>query len=239
MANFMAHEIPNLEEANRPEDCGTVIGPEFLVPMTATYAAEAKRVLEISEEEATRQSERKDGGRFALDAVIRSLKDTKAHANAFYYAKFRLDEEGEIGSIHHGWSFDTFANVNGEELKPLPTLQFANTMDGILSAFFVSVILPTIGAFWHGLYERDYQLIVSSNELNEVTRITDTGDVRSIIKIPLGLRIKKIDGNTSCKCLFHSETEGLLDVELTISEDGRASEPVLTVLCEPQGRTFY
>jgi hypothetical protein len=92
---------------------------------------------------------------------------TRTYPDASYYAKFHMDEDGDVGSIHHGWCFDSFAIVNGHEVKMLQALRFADTMDGILSAFFVSVILPTIGAYWHGLYERDYQLIESPGELNE------------------------------------------------------------------------
>ena len=122
-------------------------------------------------------------------------------------------------------------------------MRFADTRDGILSAFFASVILPTIGAVWHGLYERDYQLIDSPHELNEAVFGDDlrdvVGDTRTIIKTPLGLRIQKVDGNKSCKCLCLSETEGLLDIEFMISADGRASEPVRTELREPKDRTLY
>jgi hypothetical protein len=122
-------------------------------------------------------------------------------------------------------------------------LRFADTRDGVLSAFFASVILPTIGAYWHGLYERDYQLIESPHELNEAAFSDDlkkaAGDTRAILKTPLGLRIRRVDGNKSCKCLCLSETEGLLDIEFMVSADGRASKPVRSVLREPEGRTLY
>lgn len=220
-----------------------LIGPDDLLPVVARYATEAKRILEITEEEALRLTEQGDGGKFPMEPLVRCLKDTQTHPRASYYAKFAIDEDGDIGSIHHGWCFDSFANLDGKEVNLLQALRFADTRDGVLSAFFASVILPTIGTYWHGLYERDYQLIESPHELNEAVFSDDlkkaTGDTRAILKTPLGLRIRRVDGNKSCKCLCLSETEGLLDIEFMVSADGRASKPVRTVLREPEGRTLY
>jgi hypothetical protein len=220
-----------------------LIGPDDLLPVIARYATEAKWILEITEEEAIRRTEHGDSGKLQLEPLVRCLKDTQTHPRASYYAKFAVDEDGDIGSIHHGWCFDSFANLDGHEVNLLQALRFADTRDGILSAFFASVILPTIGAYWHGLYERDYQLIESPNDLNEAMLNGDlkegAGDTRTSLKTPLGLRIRRVDGNKSCKCLCLSETEGLLDIEFMVSADGRASEPVRTVLSEPEGRTLY
>jgi hypothetical protein len=220
-----------------------LIGPDELLPVIARYITEAKRILDITKEEAIRRSEHGDGGKFSMEPLVRCLKDAQTHPRASYYAKFALDEDGDISSIHHGWCFDSFANLDGQEVNLLQALRFADTRDGILSAFFASVILPTIGAYWHGLYERDYQLIESPHELNEAVFSDDLkraiGDTRTVLKTPLGLRIRRVDGNKSCKCLCLSETEGLLDIEFMISADGRASEPVRIVLREPEGRTLY
>ncbi len=70
-----------------------------------------------------------------------------------------------------------------------------------MSAFFASAILPTIGTYWHGLYERDYQLIESPQDLNEAMFNGDlkegAGDTRTILKTPLGLRIRRVNGNNT------------------------------------------
>ncbi len=220
-----------------------LIGPDDLLPVVAKYATEAKRILEITEEEALRRTEQGDGGRFPMERLVRRLNDTQTHPGASYYAKFAVDEDGDIGSIHHGWCFDFFADLDGHEVNLLQALRFADTRDGILSALFASVILPTVGAYWHGLYKRDYQLIESPHKLNEAVFGDDMkkalGDTRAIRKTPLGLRIRRVDGRKSCKCLCLSETKGLLDIEFMVSADGRASNPVRTVLHEPEGRTLY
>jgi hypothetical protein len=220
-----------------------LIGPDDLLPVVAKYATEAKRILEITEEEALRRTEQGDGGRFPMEPFVRCLKDIQTHPKVSYYAKFAIDGDGDIGSIHHGWCFDSFANLDGHEVNLLQALRFADTKDGILSAFFVSVILPTVGAYWHGLHERDYQIIESPRELNEAVFSNDlkkaVGDTRAILKTPLGLRIRRVDGSKSCKCLCLSETEGLLDIEFMVSAEGQASNPVRTVLREPEGRTLY
>src|ERR1017187_1048552 len=84
-------------------------------------------------------------------------------------------------------------NLYGHEVEFLQGLRFADTINGILSAFFASAILPTIGASWHGLYERDYQLLEFPKELNELvfsgTLKEAAGDTRAILRTPLGLRI--------------------------------------------------
>ena len=171
------------------------------------------------------------------------MKDTRTYPEVSYYAKFHTDEDGEIDSIHHGWCFDSFAIVNGREVTFLQGLRFGDTVDGVLSAFFAGAILPTVGAFWHGLYERDYEMVESPEELNELmfggTLKEAVGDTRDILRTPLGLRIQNVNGTKRCACLCHSDTEGLLDVEVSISADGRAHEAVRTVLREPEGRTFY
>lgn len=221
-----------------------LIGPDDLLPVIARYTIEAERILHISEEEAIRRTEHGDGGKFTLESLVRTLEDTRTYPEAFYYAKFHTDEDGEIGSIHHGWCFDSFAIVDAHQVKLLQCLRFAaDTINGILSAFFASAILPTIGASWHGLYERDYQPVESPEELNELvfsgTLKEAADDTRAILRTPLGLRIQKINGSKRCTCLCHSETQGLLDIEVTVSADGRAYEAMRTVLREPAARTFY
>ena len=118
---------------------------------------------------------------------------TRTYPEASYYAKFHTDEDGEINSIHHGWCFDSFAMVNGHEVNLLQGLRFADTVGGVLSAFFASAILPTIGAYWHGLYDRDYQIVETPKELNELifggTLKEASGDTQGILRTPLGLRI--------------------------------------------------
>jgi len=219
------------------------IRSDDLLPVIARYTNAAKRALDTSEEEAIRRTEHGDGGRFALESLVRTLKDAQIDPEASYYAKFHTDEDGEIDSIHHGWCFDSFATVNGHEVNLLQGLRFADTIDGVLSAFFASAILPTIGAYWHGLYDRDYQMVETPKELNELifsgTLNEAVGDTQAILRTPLGLRIQKVDGGKRCTCLCHSETEGLLDIEVTVSADGRAYEAVRTVLREPEGGTLY
>jgi TPR repeat protein len=220
-----------------------IIGPDDMLPVIAGYSNSALRILDVSEDEAIRRTECGDGGRFALGSLVRTLKDAKTYPEASYYAKFHTDEDGEIDSIHHGWCFDSFALVNGHEVILLQGLRFADTIDGVLSAFFASAILPTIGAYWHGLYDRDYQVVETPKELNELifggTLKEATGDTQGILRTPLGLRIQKVDGGKRCTCLCHSETDGLLDIEVTVLADGRACEAVRTVLREPEGRTLY
>ncbi len=219
------------------------IRPDDLLPVIARYTSAAQRILDISEEEAIRRMEHGDGGRFALESLVRTLKDARTYPQASYYAKFHTDKDGEIDPIHHGWCFDSFAIVNGHEVKFLQGLQFADTIDGVLSAFFASAILPAIGAYWHGLYGRDYQIVETPNELNELifggNLKEAAGDTQAILRTPLGLRIQKVDGSKRCTCLCYSETEGLLDIECMVSGDGRAYEAVRTVLREPEGRTLY
>ena len=76
--------------------------------------------------------------------------------------------------------------------------------------------------------------LIFSGTLNEAV-----GDPQAILRTPLGLRIQKLDGGKQCTCLCHSETEGLFDIEVTVSADGRAYEVVRTVLREPECRTLY
>jgi hypothetical protein len=219
------------------------ISPGDLLPVIARYSNAALRILDISEQEAIRRTEHGDGGRFALGSLVRTLKDARTYPGASYYAKFHTDEDGEIDSVHHGWCFDAFAMINGDEVNVLESLRFADTIDGVLSAYFASAILPTIGAYWHGLYDRDYQIIETPKQLNELlfggTLKEATGGTRAILRTPLGLRIQKVDGSKRCVCLCYSETAGLLDVECTISADGQAYEAVRTILRQPEGGTLY
>jgi hypothetical protein len=125
----------------------------------------------------------------------------------------------------------------------LQALRFGDTVDGLLSAFFASAILPTIGAYWQGLYDRDYQIVESPEELNEVMFGDDiewaVGNTRAVLKTPLGLRIEKAEGGKLCKCLCYSGTEGMLDIEFMVSPVGRVSEATRTALLKPTGGTLY
>jgi hypothetical protein len=219
------------------------IRPDDLLPTIASYTNAALRTLNISEKEVARRTEHGDGGRFSLESVVRALKDAQTYPDASYYAKFHTEEDEELNSIHHGWCFDSFALINGREVNLLQGLRFAGTIDGLLSAFFASAILPTVGAYWHGLYDRDYQVVGTPKELNDLlfsgTLNESVGDTQAILRTPLGLRIHKLNGAIRCVCLCQSETEGLLDIEVIVSVDGRANEAVRIVLREPNGRTLY
>lgn len=216
----------------------TVIAPDVMFPLLNRYRAETELTLSIDEDQAVRLLKQEAGGFLSLDAVVRGMKDALRYPDTSYYARI-----AEVETIHHGWHFNFLSCTHGREIPLLQGLRFGVSEGGLVSAFFASAILPTIGAFWHGLYERDYAPIESLEELAEIASGGDlkagSRDYETLLQIPIGLRTSDIFGTKRCRSLCFSESEGLMDIEVVIHPDGRADEASRTVLCEPAHRTLY
>lgn len=67
-----------------------IIRPDDLLSVIAKYSNAAERILNISEEEAIRRTEHGDGGRFALEPLVRTLKDTRTYQVASYSIRTKM-----------------------------------------------------------------------------------------------------------------------------------------------------
>ena len=123
------------------------------------------------------------------------------------------------GSDHHGnyYSYDDlFAKIQ-VELSP----------EGLVSAYFIGVILPGIGAWWHGLYKRDHEPVLTEEKLFNLvkkhTSVFDAEDLRRLSSTPVGIRVSLEDAGFRMTCLTYSPTAGFEDRSVLVSSSGRIS----------------
>lgn len=76
-------------------------------------------------------------------------------------AKFVATYSGDSHGGHH----DITTTLNGAEVGLLAPIQFADTIEGAASAFFLYSELETFGVYWHGSYGRDHKTLLEWREL--------------------------------------------------------------------------
>jgi hypothetical protein len=220
-----------------------LVSPDSFFSDICTYSEHAASILQLTPEEAAARV--REDYKFKLDDIIVRLKGIRVAPHAAVYAKFGRDEdEGEL-SPHHGWFFDFFACVAGREVDILKAIRFDRTMQGLVSASFVIVVLPTIGAYWHGLYERGYELIRSSSMLNDILFDGDfdfklnSPEVKNAVNTDLGLRTRGLENGVTCSCLCYSECEGIFDYQFALDENGYCVRKEKKSLLKTSGTVLY
>jgi len=121
---------------------------------------------------------------------------------------------------------------------------FANrTIDGIVSVLFLAGELPTLSAWDHGLYDRDYEPITTAVESSNALEDFYVGDIDvhewQSVATPPGLRVQRVGETLMGKCLVYSPIAGFDDSTVEIASNGVAAKRELETVLRPSGRRFY
>jgi hypothetical protein len=134
------------------------------------------------------------------------------------------------------------AHYDGEQAyqfpDPLGCIRVKRTIDGVVSALFISAELPTISAWDHGLYGRNFVLVTTDDELSEALADIEADESTSI-NVPPGIRVRREGENLIANCLIYSETEGLMDLSIQIGANGNVSKGSPVNVLKPAGRVLY
>jgi hypothetical protein len=124
---------------------------------------------------------------------------------------------------------------------PLEFILANRTIDGVVSVLFLAGELPTLSAWDHGLYDRDYELITTAVELSDAFADFDVFgalDVNSV-GTPAGLRIPLVGETLVGKCLVYSPITGFGDLTVEIGPNGIAAKREVERVGPSAGVRFY
>ena len=126
-----------------------------------------------------------------------------------------------------GGSCDTSSSIKN--------ISFYLTFDGIVSASYLSMRLPYIGLWWHGIYEPYYNTILNDGQMIETP--VSFGDMHEaeidyLRCVTTGIRVSKAEGGFECSSLGYCSTKGLADVSIKLNCNGSVSSySVLNLEC--------
>ena len=192
---------------------------EWLIPadsydgILTQYTATAQRLLAPAGKRNIPRSDCVD-----LSQMIKTLQGIIAGPASHYQAR-RV-------TITQGSYFDFIAQRADTEISLTAALLYEQTIPGLLSAYFVGIILPTISWEWHGAYERNYSLLMTDRAMVDIleahfSRKRETPEYHTVLGIPAGFRVMRSSGSLALSCLTWSETEGLVDRAVALSTEGR------------------
>jgi hypothetical protein len=126
---------------------------------------------------------------------------------------------------------------------PLEFILANRTIDGTVSVLFLAGELPTLSAWDHGLYDRDYELITTTVELSNALEDFYVGDIDvdkwERVGTPPGLRVRRVGETLMGKCLVYSPISGFDDLTVEIASNGVAAKRELETVLRPSGPRFY
>jgi hypothetical protein len=121
--------------------------------------------------------------------------------------------------------YDAHSLVSGTESPLADGLEFEESLDGLVAAFFLRVALPAHLAWGHGMYDHDQQVVTN---LDQAIGILDRGRVNPenpefrSIRVPPGLCVTRAADTLTLNCLTYWRNRGFFDTEVNIAS-GRAS----------------
>jgi hypothetical protein len=145
-----------------------------------------------------------------------------------------------LKSTEYLFNHPLIAQYNGQQAyqfrDPLQCIRAKRTIDGVVSALFLAGELPTLSAWDHGLYERDYHFVVTDSDLADALLDMEQDEM---ILVPAGIRVRREASALIGKCLMHSFIEGLADLSVRIKADGSAEKLELAPVLGPRGYRLY
>jgi hypothetical protein len=145
-----------------------------------------------------------------------------------------------MGSTEFLFGKPLIARYDGKQAyqfrDPLECVRVKRTIDGVVSALFLVGELPRLSAWDHGLYDRDFELVITDSELSDALAEIGRDDT---VAIPAGLRVRREGMTLIGQCLMYSFTEGLVHLSIQIGPDGSAAKQVIKPVLAPLGMRFY
>lgn len=133
-----------------------------------------------------------------------------------------LDYRGDS----HGGRTEFTVTLSGKRIELQQAITIDNSAEGMVSAFFLVWQLPTLGAFWHGLYDLPTIFYFSDDRLYDtlLNKEEFRGDeqiLAQILSIPTGIRISKVADRIIISCLSYIENNAIVDCWIEINNLGK------------------
>lgn len=153
-------------------------------------------------------------------------------------AKFTATYSGDSHGGHH----DITTTLDGVEVGLLAPIQFAATIEGLASAFFLYSELETFGVYWHGLYGRDHKTLLGWRDLAsfaaEYHWQAPHDPKISKLTTPPGLLIERSDAAINASCLV-GLSNGSIERRLVQLSNGSARGMTPITLIGSTARRLY
>jgi hypothetical protein len=134
----------------------------------------------------------------------------------------------------HGGHTELYVEIDGRKESYLKALKLENSLEALVEGLFIAFELPKKGAYWHGLYGRDYSFLFDNNQLIEVLRnklkIPPNGNDISKVDRPCGIRISKSEHMLSVSCLAAYPNGTIVNMSAHIDGGRLVVEPEDTIL---------
>jgi hypothetical protein len=147
----------------------------------------------------------------------------------------------------HGGVYNVIL-ADGEKCTPLSQgVIVESEVSALLFVYYLSAVLPSAWAWWHGKCDRDYVLIKNTTELirqlsveqiKEMKRgMMQVNDVPNLFP-PAGVRVTRLKEGFEIACLASRPNRGLYDLRLRVC-NCRALALHSETLLQPTGRVLY
>jgi hypothetical protein len=176
-----------------------------------------------------------------IDAGSSDRRDITAlfHADPGVSVKSGFAIFAQYTGDHNGGRTAFVGESERNEFHYLNALTFPKTLHGAVSALYFAYRLHTIGAFWHGLYGRDYKFLLNSTELIEaLIKLKLSNEELAKLNRPAGIRFSKSNGECRITCLAVYPNGTIVDISVDLDQGAAILIPQETVF-ESRTKFFY
>lgn len=134
----------------------------------------------------------------------------------------------------HGGQSKLYVEQEGRQQPYLPVLAVGNSVEAVVEAFYATFELPKKGCFWHGLYGRDYSLLLYEQRLVAAMErrrsVSSDRCEREETSRPCGIRLVKHRNSYQLSCLASYPNGKIVDMSLSIDGGQISAKPEEVVL---------
>jgi len=206
------------------------VEPERAANLFSQMRDQAAGLLRVDEDLITQRR----GAPVDLTSMIARLPGVTLQQGARFTAAYSGDS--------HGGHHDITTKLGDVEVGLLAPIQFAATIEGLASAFFLYSELDTFGVYWHGLYGRDHKTLLGWHDLASFAaehhwQAPHDPKIRKVT-IPPGMIIERNDTAIIASCLV-GLSNGSIERRLVQLANGSATGLTPITLAESTSRRFY
>jgi hypothetical protein len=129
------------------------------------------------------------------------------------------------------------------EWEGLENVAFTADLRGACAAFLCHLELPRVGAFWHALYQLNYEFLAGDRLWEILQRVyelaPDDERLDRLTPNDQGVVVRRTDDQVSITALAQSETDGLTRRAVILNLDGVVIGTTCERLIKPISTIFY
>ena len=187
--------------------------------------------------------------KYIINELFDSFNNSQKKSGVDIYAKYTGDDtfggSTKLFCEYNEKSMDLWSKCFNE-YSFLNEIKFKMTLAGLIEAFYVAMILPTKGVFWHGNAFIDDCSFILTKDLVFEDRTFREKDISEYhgknwldkLGIPLGIRIKRENMGYLVSCLARYVDSSIIDRSIKIL-DGKIIQDEKQVILESNITVIY